>query len=132
MTALIGHCMKVLAHGSLGVNAKSKNMITHKTSKLTSDTKIFHIYSAVFSKKSELCVLAFHKLYIDKKVGFRFEPQISIYLRRFYYYRLIFSAIFREILTNQFAEKLSFSAKSLSFFLKILEFFMKSEIFWLK
>ena len=65
MTALAGNCIKVLGHGPLRVNAKSKNMITCKTSKLTSETKIFHIYSAVFSKKSELSVLAFHKLYID-------------------------------------------------------------------
>ena len=67
MTALTGNCIKVLGHGPLRVNAKSKNMITCKTSKLTSKTKIFHIYSAVFSKKSELSVLAFHKLYIDER-----------------------------------------------------------------
>ena len=65
MTALFGNCIKVLGHESLGLNTKSKNMITHKKYKLISDTKIFQIYSAVFSKKSELCVLAFHKLYID-------------------------------------------------------------------
>ena len=65
MTALFGNCIKVLGHEPLGVNTKSKNMITHKTYKLTSDTNIFQIYSAVFSKKSELSVLAFHKLYID-------------------------------------------------------------------
>ena len=50
MTALTGNCIKVLGHGPLRVNAKSKNMITCKTSKLTSDTKIFHIYSAIFLK----------------------------------------------------------------------------------
>ena len=65
MTALAGNCIKVLGHGPLRVNAKSKNMITCKTSKLTSKTKIFHIYSAVSSKKLELSILAFHKLYID-------------------------------------------------------------------
>ena len=65
MAALIGNCKKVLGHEPLGVNTKSKNMITHKTYKLTSDTNIFQIYLAVFSKKSELSVLAFHKLYID-------------------------------------------------------------------
>ena len=53
-------------------------MITCKTSKLTSDTKIFHIYSAVFSKKSELYLLAFHKLYIDEK-ELTFNHSISIY-----------------------------------------------------